>query len=126
MKVVKSVAIALMILTTWTACKKDKDDTGFNLNGIWQGSLTQVGQEGAGVFKFELKSNGTIERMKSNGEVVAFGTWQMAGDSLKATYTYIANPTVVNLKGVLNSNTKQLSGKWANSSEQGSWTADKK
>jgi hypothetical protein len=126
MKVVKSVAIVLMILTTWTACKKEKDDAGFNVNGIWQGSLTQVGQEGAGVFKFELKSNGTIERLKNTGEVVAFGTWQMAGDSLKATYTYTTSPTVVNLKGVLNSSTKQLSGKWANSSEQGSWMADKK
>jgi hypothetical protein len=126
MKIVKSVAIALMILSTWTACKKEKDDDAFKVNGVWQGTLTQVGQEGAGFFKFELKSNGTIERIKSTGEVVAFGTWQLAGDSLKATYTYITSPTVVNLKGVLNKNTKNLSGKWANSSEQGSWTADKK
>ena len=126
MKALKSVAIALMILSTWTACKKEKDDGAFNVNGVWQGTLTQVGQEGAGLFKFELKSNGTIERIKSNGEVVAFGTWQLAGDSLKATYTYTTSPTVVNLKGVLNKKTNNLSGKWANSSEQGSWTADKK
>jgi hypothetical protein len=126
MKALKSVAIALMILSTWTACKKEKDDGAFKVNGVWQGTLTQVGQEGAGFFKFELKSNGTIERIKSTGEVVAFGTWQLAGDSLKATYTYTTSPTVVNLKGVLNKNTNNLSGKWANSSEQGSWTADKK
>jgi len=127
MKIVKSIAIALIMLTAWTACKKDKDDNKtFSVEGVWIGTLTQVGKSGTGYLRFDLKSNGKLERVKDNGEVVALGTWQMVGDSLKAVYTFTGSATVVNMKGKLNQGTKQFSGVWANSSEQGGWTADKK
>jgi hypothetical protein len=115
-----------VVLILWTACKKEKDDAPvFKVDGVWVGTLTQTGQEGGGYLKFELKSDGTLVRIKTNGDKAAFGTWQMAGDSLKATYTFITSPTVVNMKGVLDKNTKKLSGMWANSTEKGGWEASK-
>src|SRR5688500_11548474 len=99
MKHLKSLAIALLLTTTFIACKKDSTPPPFTMNGIWEGKIGDNNDVPDGQYKLNIKASGIIERISFNGNVSATGTWSLEGDDFSAIYTFSSNSTIVTLEG---------------------------
>ncbi|MFC0774443.1 hypothetical protein [Terrimonas alba] len=125
MKIIKSLAVALLLTTSFVACKKDNTPPPFTIEGKWEGKIGTGNATPSGQYALNIKSGGTIERVNSNGTITASGTWQLAGDNFSATYNY-QNGTVVEVVALIDKGSKKLSGSWENNGgEEGSFYANK-
>lgn len=125
MKHLKSLAIALLLTTAFVACKKDTDAPVFTMVGKWTGKIGSGSNEPSGQYALNVKANGTIERISSNGEASASGTWTLEGTVFTAMYTY-SNGTVVNVDGSVDKSQMKLTGFWENSGgEEGTFYANR-
>lgn len=117
MKHLRSVSLALMLMTALLACKKDAEPAEFSMVGKWEGKIGQNQNAPSGYFALNLKSNGTIERIDSDGDVNATGTWDLEGEEFTAIYTYPGS-TVVFVEGTVDKSQKKLTGNWENSGDE--------
>ena len=119
MKNLKLAIIALLLPLAFTACKKS-DDKPFAIEGTWEGKL------GTGFLGLNIKPGGTLERVSSNGEVSATGTWQFQENNFTGKYTFLSG-TIVNISGKVSKSSNSISGTWKNSgNEQGTWNVSRK
>ena len=123
MKHLKIVSLGLLLAMALIACKKDSEPAEFTMAGKWTGKIGNGYEQPSGSFALNVKSNGTIERISSNGEVSATGTWMLEGDEFWALYTY-SNGTIVNAEGTVDKGQQKLTGIWENSGgEEGTFYA---
>lgn len=96
-----------------------KEDTNPNTNpataeGKWAGT-GQYGTSGGNptyAFTINFKADGTVDITGDNsvGVDVATGTWQMAADSVKATYRYVSSSAVYTLSGKYAASSNVMTG----------------
>jgi len=124
MKLVGMMMAIMLISVLAISCKKDKEEAGFVMEGLWSGKIGTGVQIPNGQYSIFLKKGGVIERVNSSGTATATGTWSINGTAFTAQYTFTSGGTVVNLTGTLNKELKRLSGDWTNDGdEEGSWYA---
>lgn len=107
---------ALALVFFITSCSKD--DTNNTSNTTVQGRWAGTGQYGTSggnptyVFTLHFKADGTVEITGDNsaGADVATGTWQMAADSVKATYKYASSSAVYTLSGKYSASSNVMVG----------------
>ncbi len=125
MKIVKSLVVALLVTSFFVACKKDNTPPPFTIEGKWEGKIGTGNATPSGQYALNIKSDGVVERVNSNGTVTASGNWQLAGDNFSATYNY-QNGTVVEVTAHMDKGSKKLSGSWENNGgEEGAFYANK-
>lgn len=108
MKFIRMAAIALVLSTAFVACSKDKNDTPFVIEGTWKGTTG-----GGGFFGVNLKAGGVLERIYSDGQVGATGTWQLNGKTLTGEY-HFASGTDVTMTANVDTKHNKFSGSWSN------------
>ncbi len=86
MKTIKIFLILCIAATLFTACSKDKENE--SIAGIWQGKWGSGSQEPQYFLKFNIESNGTLQRLDEQGQVIANGTWTLDGIEFECTYTH--------------------------------------
>jgi hypothetical protein len=118
MKHLKSLAIALLLTTTFIACKKDSTPPPFTMNGIWEGKIGDNNDAPDGQYKLNIKANGVIERISFNGNVSATGTWLLEGDEFSGHYIFADGNTIVTLEGTVDKQQKKLTGTWENDGDE--------
>jgi hypothetical protein len=118
MKHLKSIAIAMLLTATFISCKKDSVPPPFTMVGKWVGKIGQGSSAPNGYYALNMKSNGTVERISSNGEVSATGTWSLEGDVFTAVYTYPGSGGTVNVDGTVDKSQKKLTGFWENTGDE--------
>jgi hypothetical protein len=124
MRLVRLVSLALLLVVAGTACKKDSEPA-FVMEGKWEGKLGTGNATPTSFVGLKIKTNGVLERISTNGEVAATGTWQLKGTAFTGMYTFTSG-TVVNIKATVDKSKHILTGTWHNSaSETGTWYANK-
>jgi hypothetical protein len=118
MKHLKGIAMTLLLTATLVACKKDSEPALFTMTGKWVGKIGQGSSEPTGYYALNIKSNGTIERISSNGEVSATGTWTLEGEVFTAIYTYPGSGGTVNVDGTVDKGKNKLVGFWENTGDE--------
>ena len=126
MKIVKAVFLALLLAVTFTACKKDNEEP-FIIEGLWEGKIGTGSASPSGQYALNIQKGGVIERISSNGQASAVGTWQLTGKNFSATYNFLSGTTVVNVTGTIDKSSYRLTGNWSNSGdEEGTFYVAKK
>lgn len=118
MKHLKGIAMTLLLTATLVACKKDSEPAPFTIIGSWVGKIGQSSNEPSGYYELNIKSNGTIERISTNGEVSATGTWTLEGEVFTAVYTYPGSGGTVNVDGTVDKAKNKLFGYWENTGDE--------
>lgn len=118
MKHLKSLAIALLLTTTFIACKKDSTPPPFTMNGMWEGKIGDNNDVPDGQYKLNIKGIGVIERISSSGKVSATGTWLLEGDKFSAHYIFADGNTMVTLEGTVDKQQRKLTGTWENDGDE--------
>lgn len=128
MKLVKTLLAGIVFSTLLIACKKDNDTAPvFSIHGLWEGKIGSGSSTPSGQYALNIKSNGTIERISSNGAVSATGTWQLDGVNLTATYTYPGNGGTVTITASVDKAKNKIDGYWENTgNEDGTFILSKK
>jgi hypothetical protein len=132
MKFVKfSIITLLLSAAVFSSCKKSSDDissTGQanqSFAGNWVGAYGFGNEVPAIYYRFNIKSNGTIEELNSSGASKGTGTWNLNGNSFTAKYQWKAPMnTVFSVAATYNSATGKLSGTWGynnNAADGGLW-----
>jgi hypothetical protein len=119
--------------TTFISCKKDASTPPptYNIEGQWSGSSgTGSGAQNT-YYSLTFKSGGllTVESNNVVNPSVAFGTWGIAGDSVKGTYTYQIGSGTYSFAGKYSSSSDQITGTWGsgtNAYNLGTFTVGKK
>ena len=118
MKHLKGIAMALLLTATLVACKKDSEPAPFTMIGKWVGKIGKGSNTPSGYYALNIKSNGTVERISSNGDVSATGTWALEGEAFTAVYTYPGSGGTVNVDATVEKAQNKLTGYWENTGDE--------
>ncbi len=121
MKALKISLIALFIVSSFAACKKDdKEPLAAPLEGKWIGKFS-AGNAPPIDFNFNIKPNGVLEGTFGTNYVFR-GKWKLDGNNFTANYT--ENP--VQFKATFDEKAgKLINGTWNNDPNTGTWYMDK-
>lgn len=89
MKISKIILIALVALTGFASCKKDKVEaktTG--IEGRWVGTYVNDASGNSFYYSFNIKPGGVIEELNSSGQKLGQGTWEFENNILTAHYSW--------------------------------------
>lgn len=111
MNIMKSIIVAVLLVTTIVSCKKDNTSSS-SFAGIYQGKWGDVNQTPTGFIKFDFKSNGTLTRLNEQGQIIANGTWQLSGINFECTYTHTSNGQVHKIAGLYTDFDGAIMGTW--------------
>lgn len=113
------ICFLLLLSLPWLgACKKDNDVTAPDISGIWVGQYG-LGDKATGFgYKFFIDQGGDFGVGTDTSDAVAAGkgTWNLTGNTFRATYIYTINGGTFSVKGTLNNNT--IDGTWGNGSQR--------
>lgn len=116
MKFLKIAVFCLLCVSTFMACKKDKDDNTAGTNelaGNWVGKYGYDTNSSTYYYAFQLKSDGTMKEVNQYGVVKGEGTWSVSGNQFTVTYHSTANASVVyTVKATVNAGKNNLTGTW--------------
>ena len=125
MKLLKISLIALFIVSSFAACKKDKQNV-VPIEGKWTGK-GGLGATADKDFTFIIKPNEMLEVTLANGQVFT-GKWKLDGNNFTANYPGGFNITYY-YKATFNSTTGELrAGTWGvdpATTNMGTWYMDK-
>lgn len=88
MKISKTILIALVALTGFASCKKDKVEKQTVIEGRWVGSYVNEASGNSFYYSFNIKPGGVIEELNSSGHKLGQGTWELENNILTADYTW--------------------------------------
>lgn len=95
MKTIKLTFIALLMLTAFTNCKKDKETTTtptVNIYGIWDGAFNDNN-----TYSFIIsKNNKALDVKNGSGVLIATGNWELTDKNFTANYTFNGNGGFIN------------------------------
>lgn len=109
MRIFLTICIAAVL---FTACKKDNDGDGASMQGIWQGKWGSGSQDPLYFLKFKMESNGQLQRLNEQGEVIANGTWTLNGIEFECTYTHTGDGQVHKIGGLYTDFDGTIVGTW--------------
>lgn len=112
MKIIKSLLVFFLLTGMLAACKKDKAQTNNSLAGTWEGKWGDVNEDPSEFIKFEIKSNGTMQRLNQQGQVIAEGNWNLNGFEFTCSYTHTSNGQVHKIKGIYTDFDGAIMGTW--------------
>ncbi len=124
MKLLKISFIALFIVSSFAACKKDKKPV-VSIEGKWTGKGGLANAVPGQVFSFNIKPNEVLEVTLADGSVYT-GKWKLDGTNFTANYIGGLNLTSY-YKGTLDNKAGKLNGTWGTNPEAnfGTWYMDK-
>lgn len=133
MKIVKIIFLSILSIGFFAACKKNKDDIQIpvaEVAGMYEGKYGTGNNTPSTFYSFNLKADGTMEELASDGEVKGTGTWGMSGNTFTANhkYTFPANAFFVST-GTYDASAKKITGTWgygSSNSDGGKWYMVKK
>lgn len=131
MKLIKFLAAGLLMVALFTACSKDKDvptTPAFSIVGQWEGKLGTGAAIPTSFFKINVKADGKLDRINSDGEITGSGTWTVEGSTFKAHYVSNMNGVEIDMTATIDKLMNKLTGgTWENSgNNSGTWYASKK
>lgn len=88
--------LGLVILVFTAACSKTDTNTGTanTLEGKWESTITRpVGPSNILTFNFKAGGTFTVDASSTSTTSLATGTWVLATDSVRATYSYLDGTT---------------------------------
>lgn len=117
MKLLKIAVFGLLWVSTFIACKKDKDDSPpastNEMVGNWVGKYGYDTNSSTYYYAFQIKSDGTMKEINQYGVVKGEGTWSVSGNQFTATYHSSSNSSVVYVvKATVNAGKNNLTGTW--------------
>jgi len=129
MSISKTMIMMVLLAASFGACKKDNDaEPAFSVPGKWEGALVDGSNGATAFYGLLLNADGSLTRYKTTGEILATGNWQLAGDSIKASYQF-SDGYKFSIIGLVDKQKKKMSGTWGggnNTKGLGSWNASKK
>lgn len=131
MKLIKFFAAGLLMAALFTACSKDKDaptSPAFSIIGHWEGKLGTGSAIPTGFFGMDVKADGKLDRVNSDGEVSGTGTWSVDGTTFKGHYVSNSTNVSIDVTATIDKVANKLTnGTWENSGDNsGTWYASKK
>jgi hypothetical protein len=125
MKIATIVSLALLLVTTGTAYKKEPE-IAFVVEGKWEGKLGWGSTTPTRFIGLNLITGGQLERFTLSDEIDATGNWNIKGNTFTAEYSFQSG-TIVNLTATLDKGRRKLYGTWENNAkEAGTWYIIKK
>lgn len=89
MKISKIILIALVALTGFASCKKDKVEAkATGIEGRWVGTYVNDASGNSFYYSFNIKPGGIIEELNSSGQKLGQGTWEFENNILTAHYSW--------------------------------------
>jgi hypothetical protein len=133
MKFLRNALVALAMLLA-VACSKNSDkpspSSTDTIEGTWVGKYGTGNNNPGSFFSFNIKANGVIEEIGSDGQVKGTGTWKLENKILSATYTWVPpSGTKFSVLGAFNAAQGKILGNWGygNSvTDGGLWEMNKK
>lgn len=113
MQTIKFFLLLCLAATLFTtACKKDDDPGAKSLPGIWEGKWGSGAQDPLYFLKFKLESNGQLQRLDEEGQVIASGNWVLEGIEIEFTYTHTADGQAHKIRGLYTDFDGTITGTW--------------
>ena len=118
MNLFKRLAFVLLLTSVFTACKKDKDSSSHSPEaqqffGKWVGTYGFDNDVPGYFFSLNIKADGTIQELKSNGDAKGQGTWTVQGSVLKGNYKMTFSPyNEYSVVATVNASTGKIEGSW--------------
>ena len=112
MQTIKFLLILGLSATLFSACKKDNEPGSKSLPGIWEGKWGSGSQDPAYFIKFKLESNGQLQRLDEEGQVIANGNWELDGIEIEFTYTHTADGQAHKIGGLYTDFDGAITGTW--------------
>lgn len=112
MQTIKFLLILCLSATLFSACKKDNNPGSQSLPGIWEGKWGSGSQAPLYFLQFKLESNGQLQRLDEEGQVIATGAWELDGVQIEFTYTHTADGQVHKIGGLYTDFDGTIIGTW--------------
>ena len=119
MKILKSVVIASLLVTSFIACKKDNDHptpppASNGIEGKYTGTYGFDDETPTDAFIINVKPGGIFQEIGSHsGAPTGQGTWQLNGNKLTANYKMLFSPfNEYSVSLVYDAAAKKLVGTW--------------
>lgn len=113
MKFLRPALVVILATVAFTACKKDDIRPSFSIEGSWVGKIGTGSASPSGQYALNIKADGTLERISSNGAVSATGAWNMQDNTFTGIYFY-SSGTVVDVNGTVDKSNNKLTASWKN------------
>ncbi len=127
MKFLKISLIALLIVSSFAACKKDKAVTVIKIEGKWSGTTTLTSSGTTTALTFNLAADKSITVTNANGDPVSTsGSWELIDNAL--TIHYVNVNFEYYYKGTFDSSAGKLDGTYGSTVEAtnyGTWSMTK-
>ena len=115
MKLFKFTILSLALVLTFVSCsKKSSDDStpaSNSLDDVWAGKSVTEANNTTSFYSFEIKPNGTLNRLDETGAVAGTGIWSISNNIFEGTYKN-ANNTKFSVIGSYNKGLAKILGNW--------------
>lgn len=111
MKISKIILIALVALTGFISCKKDKVEKQNTIEGRWVGTYVNEASGNSFYYSFNIKPGGVIEELNAAGQKLGQGTWKLENNILSAKYNWTGGGAF-SVLGAFNKEQGKLLGDW--------------
>lgn len=126
----RSFLLAILTLTLFASCKKDKTDPVYPIEGLWLGKYGNGTAAPASGYSMVVESGGKItvaDGTSISTSSKGYGTWTLTGTVFTATYTYTGGSTF-SIKADWSNAGKMTNGTWGSgtsTSGSGTWYMDR-
>jgi hypothetical protein len=111
MKSIKFLLLLAVLLSVFTACKKDDDVVSPGITGRWEGKWGFGNDVPEYDETWIIDEDGTVEVLDDDGDHYAEGTWDLDGDNFVMTYLSTAY-NEYSFIGTYNEAALTLEGTW--------------
>lgn len=111
MKTIQIFLTICLAATLFSACKKDNTPGGHSMQGVWEGKWGSGDEAPQYFFKFKMESNGQLQRLDEQDQVIANGTWDLNGIEFECSYTH-SNGQVHKIGGLYTDFDETIAGTW--------------
>lgn len=125
MRISKTIIALLVVVTSFTACKKDKDEPQISstdtIVGLWEGTYKSDATGNTFFYSLNFKAGGVVEEINSSGQKIGQGTYEIDNNIVTAHYNWEDDPSGFSIIAAFYPNTAKLLGDWGygNSSTDG-------
>lgn len=124
--------IFLLASVMFVSCNKDdnaKPQGPTTIEGKWVGKYGYASEDPSVYYCFNIKTDGTIQELRKNGEILGSGTWDLTGSAFNATIKWDPPYTsTFMLTAYFDESTGELFGAWGyepSDTDGGEWYMEK-
>lgn len=105
-------ALAFMIILIAPFCTKNSTSANTSLEGKWTGNYHGGPGTPVNFYSLTFNAGGSLVVQSDNSATpnIANGTWTLAGDSVRATYTYASTAVTFSLAGRYSASSNTMNG----------------